>query len=62
VTQAVAFFRQNSSVLRHRVRARRSGLFAFSMAYAATRHDTFSAAMIFLMLSLPMTLLSSALR
>jgi|HubBroStandDraft_1064217.scaffolds.fasta_scaffold128376_2 hypothetical protein len=39
-----------------------AGFFAFSVAYPGTRHDTFSAAMIFLMLSLPMTLLSSALR
>jgi len=39
-----------------------AGFFAFSIAYPSTRHDTFSAAMIFLMLSLPMTLLSTALR
>jgi hypothetical protein len=38
------------------------GLLAFSVAFPGTRHETFSAAMMFIMLSLPMSLLSQALR
>ena len=38
------------------------GLLAFSIAFPGTRHETFSAAMMFVMLSLPMALLSQALR
>ena len=39
-----------------------TGFLVFSVAYPGTRHDTLSAAVTFLMLSMPMTLLSSALR
>ena len=38
------------------------GILAFSIAYPGTRHETLLAAMMFLMLSAPMSLLSSALR
>ena len=38
------------------------GLLAFSVASPGARHETFSAAMMFIMLSLPMSLLSQALR
>jgi uncharacterized membrane protein len=38
------------------------GLLAFSIAYPSTRHETFAGAMMFVMLSLPMSLLSQALR
>ena len=38
------------------------GLFVFSITYPGTRHETFQGAMMFILLSLPFTLLSSALR
>ncbi len=38
------------------------GFLAFSIAYPGTRHETFSGAIMFIMLSLPLSLLSSALR
>ncbi len=38
------------------------GFLAFSIAYPGTRHETLPAAVMFLMLSLPMSLLGSALR
>jgi hypothetical protein len=38
------------------------GLLGLSIAFPSIRHETFSAAMTFIMLSLPMSLLSQALR
>ena len=51
-----------SRVLRHVLVIGGLGFLAFSIAYPDTRHETLLTAMMLLMLSVPMSLLSSALR